>query len=182
MRGRSLPSPKAPDVRPTGAKMRQAIFNILSNRIAGASFLDLFAGTGIMGLEAISRGASNLTAVEENRKLLKELELTLEKFSIEAELIWGDVRKVLGQLDNRAFDIIFADPPYRSTLAKSVTHLVSRNGLLKPNGIMIIEHASTLDLEPELKDLNLSLADRRSYGQSSISLLVPSPERQGVTG
>src|SRR5579885_1525759 len=124
-RGRAIESPPGRDVRPTSSKIRQALFNILQSRLSpGFSegdyhFLDLFAGTGMMGIEALSRGASELIAVEADRKLAQNIIQSLEKLGLEGEVIAGDVRETLDKLPAYYFDVIFADPPYKTVLADS---------------------------------------------------------------
>jgi len=166
-RGRSITSPRGLDVRPTSSKIRQALFNILAGKIVDANFLDLFGGTGLMGIEALSRGAANLTTVELERKLAASISDSIAKLGFEAEVIVGDVRERLGDLRGSKFDIIFADPPYKSGLAKSVLQLVDKFDLLGEDGLLIIEQAK--DTEFSLDKSPLTLTDRREYGHTSIS-------------
>ncbi len=166
-RGRAISGPVGLEARPTASKMRQALFNILRNNLEGARFLDLFAGTGLMGMEALSRGAGSLVCVEENKRLARGIEADLKRLGFEGEVICADVRKVLPVLEPDSFDIIYADPPYGSRLYASVLHGVGKHELLSPDGVLVIEHAAKVELESE-KD-NLVEFDRRHYGQSSFS-------------
>jgi 16S rRNA (guanine(966)-N(2))-methyltransferase RsmD len=176
-RGRSISSPDGRAVRPTSSKIRQALFNILGKRVVDAQFLDLFGGSGLMGIEAISRGAAGLTTIEQDRKLAANISNSLAKLNYEADVIVGDVRERLGDLEGSKFDIIFADPPYKSPLAKSVLQLVDRYGLLSDDGIMIIEHAKETDLP--LEKVALKLTNQREYGQTSLSFFQKAaPETQ----
>lgn len=166
-RGRTIEGPVGLTARPTASKIRQAFFNILRNNVPGARFLDLCAGTGLMGLEALSRGARSLIAVEENRRLARGLELDLSRLGFEGEVICADVRKVLPLLDSGAFDIIYADPPYKSRIATSILQGVSKGRLLAPAGVLAVEHARA-DFLPE--DVSgLVQYDKRCYGQSAIT-------------
>lgn len=137
-----------------------------------ASFLDIFAGSGIMGIEALSRGARSLTAIEIASRLAADLETNLENLSYadRADVINGDARKILNHLPESSFDIIFADPPYQSPLCRSILPILSRRKILSKNGILMVEHAKIVDLkvEPSTFEL-LELIDRRDYGQSSVS-------------
>lgn len=169
-RGRSITSPSGYNVRPTSSKIRQALFNILASRIPGARFLDLFGGTGLMGIEALSRGAAELTTIEIERKLAANISNSLQKLKFEAEVIIGDVRERLDDLKGGKFDIIFADPPYKSPLAKSVLHLVDRYDLLSDDGILVIEHAREMELP--LEKIALRLTGRREYGQTCLSFFT----------
>lgn len=166
-KGRRIASPEGLAVRPTASKIRQAIFNILGARTADARFLDIFAGTGLIGLEALSRGAAQLTAVEENRKMTRAIQTSLQMLQFEAQVICADFRQVLPSLPKHSYDIIFADPPYKSPLAGSVLQTVDRCDLLAPQGIMLIEHVKGYELPENLR--NLTRGDTRHYGQTGIS-------------
>src|SRR6185369_11018132 len=143
-RGRTVPSPHEEGVRPTASKIRQAFFNILGAKTADADFLDIFAGTGLMGLEAASRGARSVTSIEENRRMGKAIESCFHHLGYEPSVIVGDFRKILSNFQPDAFDIIYADPPYQSRFAASVTELVDKLGLLRVSGIFAVEHARTI--------------------------------------
>jgi 16S rRNA (guanine966-N2)-methyltransferase len=166
-RGRAITGPAGEKLRPTGSKVRQAFFNILSNKLYSASFLDLCAGTGIMGIEALSRGASSLISVEEDRKAAKSIEANLKHLGYEAEVICGDVRKVLNILAGQTFDIIFADPPYKSEIQGTVLRMVEKHKLLADEGVLVIEHLKTL--APPENCESLVRSSLRNYGQTSLS-------------
>lgn len=166
-RGRSVEAPAGLEVRPTGAKVRQALFNILGSRVPGARFLDLCAGSGLMGLEALSRGAQSLIAVEENRKMSRIIEGNVKHLGYQAEVITADVRKVIPILEERCFDIVFADPPYKSQLASTVVSMIGKHQLLSDAGVLMVEHDRALAM-PDATD-SLVLVDRRVYGQTAIS-------------
>jgi 16S rRNA (guanine(966)-N(2))-methyltransferase RsmD len=155
------------EVRPTGAKVRQALFNILGQRVHGAHFLDLFAGSGLIGLEALSRGAESLIAVDENRKMTRMIESNVKHLGYQAEVITADVRKAIPVLEERHFSIVFADPPYKNQLASTVVQLAGKHQLLSDHGLMLVEHARNLPMPDETEEL--TLVDRRIYGQTAIS-------------
>ncbi len=172
-RGRLVASPSGNQVRPTASKVRQSIFNILGEKTIESSFLDLFAGTGIMGLEALSRGAAKLVSVEMNPSLSRALQKTLDQFSFQAELKVGDVKTELPRLSNHKFDIIYADPPYKSPLIENLVEMVSQANLLNEDGVLIIEHANTREaLQPQASG-KLVATDKRVYGQTSVSFFKP---------
>ncbi|MBI1271472.1 16S rRNA (guanine(966)-N(2))-methyltransferase RsmD [bacterium] len=168
-RGRTVPSPKGNLARPTAAKIRQALFNILGSRVKGASFLDLFAGSGIMGMEAMSRGADSLIAIEMDRKLALALKENYEHLGYEAQVMNDDARAAAGRLAARHFDIIFADPPYKSTLGQACIHLVDNKRLLKKGGLFILEHLHSFN--PDLESTGLVSTDQRKYGQTVITFI-----------
>ena len=168
-RGRVITGPEGLEVRPTGSKIRQAFFNILSNRVPGCAFVDVCAGSGLMGIEALSRGAGGLIAIEENRRLVQAIQANLKRLGFEdiSEVIAGDVRKALPLLNARESDVIFADPPYKSQLAEPILRLVDKHELLSDSGVLAIEHAA--DLAPPDSSDTLICYDRRKYGQTAVS-------------
>jgi 16S rRNA (guanine(966)-N(2))-methyltransferase RsmD len=166
-RGRRIASPEGMSVRPTASKIRQAIFNILGARVAGAHFLDIFAGSGLMGIEALSRGAELLVAIDENRKLTRAIEKNLVKLGYQATVIGGEFRQVLPKLQPASFDIIFADPPYKSPFVGSLLQSLDRRNLLKPDGLLAIEHAKGLKFPEGLE--NFRLLETRTYGHTGVS-------------
>lgn len=166
-RGRIISAPAGLRVRPTASKTRQAFFNILGGRTAGSRFLDLFAGSGLMGFEALSRGASALTSVEADRLLARAIEENLQRLGFSGEVICGQAIRVVSMLAPRQFDIIFADPPYGRGLAAETVEAVDRHRLLAGGGLMAVEHAAADEL-PALAGA-LEFCSRRKYGQCLLS-------------
>lgn len=155
-------------MRPTSSKVRQAFFNILGQSLAGKSFLDLFAGTGLMGMEALSRGAGPVLFVEENHHSVAAIKQSLADFHLEesGSVLRGDVLKILSGLSN-CFDIIYADPPYKKRLGPAVSALLCERTLLSDNGLLIIEHRHDDPLEHVSG--SLVMCDHRQYGQTGLS-------------
>ncbi len=112
-RGHHIPVPEVTGVRPTPSKARQALFNILGS-LEGTVVLDLFSGSGLMALEAISRGASATVSIESNRRVIRHLQGIRKQWGIEDcwQLLHGDVHVMLASLADRHFNLVFADPPY----------------------------------------------------------------------
>lgn len=171
-KGRQIKVPEGLSVRPTASKMRQALFNILGSRVPESHFLDLCAGTGVMGIEALSRGAASLTAVDESPRNVRAIENALKALKFDAEVIAGDVRDVVARLPAEHFDIIFADPPYKTKLPGAILELVDRKGLLKPDGILAVEHSRDYKFPENLS--TLVFAKKREYGQSAFSFFTHS--------
>jgi len=169
-RGRRIASPEGMTVRPTAAKIRQAFFNILGPRIVGAHFLDVFAGSGLIGLEALSRGAELLVSIEENRKMARAIEENLNKLGYKGTVIKSDFRAALPHLDAGSFDIIFADPPYKSPFAVNLLQALDHRSLLKSDGLVAIEHAKGHKFPEDL--VHFRLQDTRTYGRTGISFFV----------
>ncbi|MFN8553854.1 MAG: 16S rRNA (guanine(966)-N(2))-methyltransferase RsmD [Candidatus Obscuribacterales bacterium] len=166
-RGRIVPSPEGLAVRPTASKIRQAFFNILQTKVSDCDFLDVFAGSGLMGLEALSRGAKSLTSIESERRMVRALEDCLKSLGYEADVICGDYRHVLTTLPPLKFDIIFADPPYKTNYPNGVVEMVEKCALLKSDGVLAIEH--NRDFKFNQSERSLNMYDRRQYGTTAIS-------------
>jgi 16S rRNA (guanine966-N2)-methyltransferase len=171
-RGRRLRSPRGRRTRPTSEFLRQAIFNILAARVRGARFLDLFAGTGAVGLEALSRGASAVTFVERDAGSVETLRANVAAlgFSGRTRVIAGDALPMLARLEaaGAPFDIIFVDPPYARDLAARCMERLAHGGVLSENGILVVQtfHKTVL---PERVGLLARVRERR-YGESALVL------------
>jgi 16S rRNA (guanine(966)-N(2))-methyltransferase RsmD len=160
-------SPEGLAVRPTASKIRQAIFNILQAQVPDADFLDIFAGTGLMGIEALSRGAKSLVAIEQNRPMVRAIEASLKTLGYDGEVICSDYKQAMAILPPAKFDIVFADPPYKTNFPTAVVEVVERYDLLRAEGVLVIEHARGYKFgEPAG---SLRQRDCRIYGQSAIS-------------
>ena len=141
-RGRTLAGPRgAGGVRPTGGYVRQAVFNLLAPRVPGARVLDLFAGTGAVGLEALSRGAAAATFVDRH---VAGVAANVARLGCrdQAEIIRGEVLRVVARLgaQARSFEVIYADPPYAGGLAGATAHAVGAAGILARGGLLLVEH------------------------------------------
>jgi len=170
--GQSIEMPIHPGLRPTSPEMRQALFNILGKLVRNAHIMDLFAGSGMIGFEALSRGADFLTAVEKNTVCVDTIKANAQKLGYEkkTKIIQTDFRKAIASLNPGQFNIIFADPPYMSDHSKLLVKLIAQQKLLKPNGVLIVEHDKGVSLEPD--DPSMRLLECRHYGQSAFSFLA----------
>ncbi|ACF13664.1 methyltransferase [Chloroherpeton thalassium ATCC 35110] len=139
-------------VRPTTGRVRQTIFDLLAHRFdfEAAHVLDLFAGSGILGFEALSRGAEHATFVEQDAKTLKTLTASAAALSVEHQtnLLRTDAFRFL-QKTTDSFDLIFCDPPYRLEKLEQLAKLVFEKRLLKEHGFFILEHHSSLSFAQE---------------------------------
>ncbi|MDA8104265.1 MAG: 16S rRNA (guanine(966)-N(2))-methyltransferase RsmD [Nitrospiraceae bacterium] len=165
------------EIRPTSAKVREALFDILRNDIANASFLDLYAGTGAVGFEALSRGASRVAFVESVRTVSKEISGHIEKMGLgeKAEVYTEDAGRFIKRMLSTGmdFDIIFADPPYASDETEEILPLLDAGGLLKKGGCLIVEGPSKQVPHEELHSLRL--IKRYRYGDTSLTLYRKEP-------
>ncbi|AZR72869.1 16S rRNA (guanine(966)-N(2))-methyltransferase RsmD [Anoxybacter fermentans] len=168
-RGRKLKSGKGLKARPTTDRVKEALFSILGNYVIDANFLDLFAGFGGIGIEAISRGAKKAVFIELNPKHLKIIKenLTLTRFNDRAEVICGDVLKVLPKLNN-SFDIIYLDPPYEAGLYEKTLKIIYEKNLIQKDGIIVCEHNT--ELPPKLPD-HFKLLKYKSYGNIGLTFI-----------
>jgi len=148
MRRRVLETPRGLATRPTSDRLRETLFNVLAPRIEGASFLDLYAGSGAVGIEALSRGASRVVFVERAQPALKVLKSNLEKlgvkegFQVESASVMTYLRRECPQSAS-AFDVVFLDPPYDATDEYDAALGIlggTSGGLLSVGAILIAEH------------------------------------------
>ena len=148
LKSRKIISPKGANVRPTLSKTRESLFNVLSNLIEfdGAVFFDVFAGSGIMGFEAFSRGFAQVDFVEKDRKTFNLLKENAKNLQINAGFYFGDALKVLKNT-KKSYDVIYVDPPYALGLYDDVIRIISENKLLKTGGILVLEHPENLEID-----------------------------------
>ena len=160
-------------IRPTADRTREAIFNILGSRVVTANVLDLFAGTGALGFEAISRGAKAVIFVENDRKALSIITRNIQhlKLENEADVIKLSVLKGLDFLAHHVtkFEIVFLDPPYGKGMVLPVLQRLDEFGTVSQDAVIVVEHASTESIQVE--NGALQLYDQRRYGNSLVSFL-----------
>lgn len=176
-KGRRLQSISGTAVRPTADQVREALFNILSQKVAGSCVLDLFAGTGALGVEALSRGARCAVFVDNASRPLTVLRKNLHQFSLlsQSRVIRWDISKNLNclkPLQNR-FDLVFMDPPYHNNLVPVALSNLLRVHCLAPGATIVAEHERHFDIAPP--DASISITDRRRYGQTSLTFFYFNP-------
>lgn len=167
-KGRKVFAPDEKIVRPTLSKIRESIFNTLFSimNFEGKYFLDTFAGSGIMGLEAISRGFEYVLALEKNHKVAKILKENYENIKIKPNLIIGDSLKLLPKLE-RKFDVVYIDPPYFSGIYEECLKKIQENFLLKDCGIVILEHVANVTWE----EFGFKLIKQKKYSGKFVTFL-----------
>jgi len=139
-RSRKISFLEAPGLRPTGDRIRETLFNWLGININGAHCLDLYAGSGILGLEALSRGASTCTALENNPTVVKQLHANCNELGADLSIINADSIKFLQHKNSgRVFDIVFIDPPFSKTLHTESCALLESNGWLAYDALIYCE-------------------------------------------
>jgi len=170
-RGRKLSCPKTLNIRPTSDRVRENLFNILSARCEGATFLDLFAGVGTVGLEAISRGAKRAMFVDESAQSLKYLKKNLELCKDRSQIIPANVLNALNvfQKQKMKFDIIFIDPPYDDDWSKRSLEKIDQLNLLEADALIIVQHSKREKIGNDWK--RFSEMDQRRYGDTILTFL-----------
>ena len=151
-RGRWLPVVDLPGLRPSGDRSRETLFNWLQGRLRGAAVLDLFAGTGVLGLEAVSRGAASAVLVEKARLAATQLSATIEMLGGESgshvSVVQADALEWLESQPSSSFDLVFIDPPFGQDLAGAAIGELQRGGHMKPDGLVYLETARSEVLPP----------------------------------
>jgi len=165
-KGKRLKIPKR-GIRPTKAVVRQAIFNIIRDKICCAVILDVFAGTGALGIEAIARGAKYAVFIE---KVPKTLFYNLKIFNLanRTKVISGDFRMGLRKSRNLKYDIIFIDPPYKMGYLSKTLQLIAHYNLLEHNGVIVAEHYTK---EQFFLPENYSVIKEKHYGETAVSFI-----------
>lgn len=186
--GRRLRSPQGQGTRPTTARVREALMNVLANGLEDAHWLDLFSGSGVMGCEAIQRGAARVWAVENNARIAavcrQNLELVAAARSepVEIRVIRRDLMPWLdaGRPESvEPFTHVYVDPPYAAGHYQSTLERLRTREWITSNGLVICEYASSNELHPPS---DWTEVDRRRYGTSSLLFLSPREHCRGGTG
>jgi 16S rRNA (guanine966-N2)-methyltransferase len=172
-KGRILHFPSGSKERPTTDFLREALFNLLGS-MQDKTFLDLFAGSGSVGLEAVSRGAQGVFFVEKNKHLVEVIKKNIQTCCLDknCRTIAGDIESGLRDLFKKKyeFDIIFADPPYNREFVRTTLKLLSKYNVLKKDGIIVIQH-SIKEKFTEFADDNIYQTDQRIYGDNELTFL-----------
>lgn len=177
--GRRLRVPHGRVTRPTSDRVREALFSTLGGRVVGAQVLDLFAGSGALGIEAASRGAAHVTFVERDHRVAEVLRGNLEALGIEATTHVGDAAGFIARLDPQAepvFDLVLCDPPYTLSSAALARLLVGLVGSVRlhAQALVIAERARHSE-PPMVPEQELHVADVRTYGDTVLYYIGRGP-------
>jgi len=175
LKGRRISSLSGLSTRPTSDMVREAIFNIIGDDIKGSFFLELYAGTGAMGIEAVSRGAAHAVLIEGGQKASEIIRKNIEYCDIadKAKLIKWDIEKNLGcikNMDNK-FDIIFLDPPYEKDLVKKTLKNLCLCDAIGSEAYVIVQHSKDEPLDIKEMEEFYSLEKDKRYGKNIVSFL-----------
>ncbi len=172
LRGRKVPSPDHPGVRPTSDRIKESLFNIIRDNVEGGVFLDLFSGTGNIGFEAISRGAKAVYMVDNNKLSFSSIKSTAKSFGVNPYIILSDYNLALKNFEHKGikFDCIFIDPPYETMLAEYAIKQIEEMGLLAEGGIIVWENSIPLKKLDNFKS-SFTIYDTRKYGEIQLVFL-----------
>jgi 16S rRNA (guanine966-N2)-methyltransferase len=165
--GRRLVVPPGASTRPTADRVREALFSVLGDRVAGAGVLDLFAGSGALGLEALSRGAASATFVDRDPAAIRAVRANLDALGIAATVRRADARAFLRTASSAAcaYDVVFLDPPYKQAERLGEELSVTLPAVLAPGAVVVAESDRRSPLL-----LDLALLDERRYGDTLIRI------------
>ncbi len=180
-RGKKLGTFAGTSIRPTADRVREALFSILLSRLGsleGLQVLDLFAGTGALALEALSRGAADAVLIEPNARACALIRRNADRcgLSDHLTLLRGSAPSLLSRLtDHKSFDLIFLDPPYGRGLLLPALIAICEQGLLAPEGLICVEAPRTERLPNSISDLEVM--DQKHYGATTLTFLALSPRK-----
>ncbi|MDX9887672.1 MAG: 16S rRNA (guanine(966)-N(2))-methyltransferase RsmD [Anaerovoracaceae bacterium] len=168
-RGRRLETPRDYSVRPTSDRVKEAIFSMISQDIDQSIVLDLFAGTGSLGLEALSRGAKHCYFIDNERESIRLLKSNISycKADNEATVFVGDFKYAMSKI-KEAIDIAFLDPPYETKFLDEALEQVSRQGFMAPGGLVITEHGPKKIMPDSIG--SLEKIKEKKYGQVHVTI------------
>lgn len=173
LKGKKLYSVRDQSIRPTADRLRESIFNILSHRVLKAVVLDLFSGTGAMGIEALSRGAESALFVDNRKDALSVLKRNIDSCKLDqiARVFKWDIRQNLNCIRSNTpnFDLVFIDPPYNKNLIKPSLFNLDQSNSLKDGACIVIEHSLLESIPTDLAAFDLT--DQRKYGKTLVSFL-----------
>lgn len=175
-RGTKLYTLEGLDTRPTLDRVKEPLFSILQFELPEATVLDLFAGSGALGLEAISRGANKAILCDKSKEAIHIMEQNVEKLRVKSQIqifqkSYLSTLEIL-KMQNEKFDIVFLDPPYATDFAEIASQKIAEYNLLKENGIIIIETDQTEKVVLNIEKSNLfEIVDQRKYGRVTLLFL-----------
>ena len=167
-KGRRLRSIDGLATRPTTDRVKENLFNIIGPYLDGLDFLDLFAGSGSIGIEAKSRGANRVVMVERSRSCLQVIRANLEHTGLEAQVVSGSIPQVLSVVRARhgQFHIVFMDPPYQRGLTETTLAASAHHGLLAEGGLLVAEYSAKEEIPRQL--LNLEAVRTETYADTCL--------------
>lgn len=177
-KGRILKSVPGMNTRPTTDKVKESIFNMIVPYLQGGIVLDLFAGTGGLGIEALSRGMDHGIFIDHDRKSIEVIKSNIEAagFTEAAEIYKNEAERAIKALEKRKiqFDLIFLDPPYKLEILERLIGKLIQSRLVSPNGMIVCEHDSKVQMSDEIE--SAQVIKRAEYGSTGITIYRNSKE------
>lgn len=172
-RGTKLYTLEGDSTRPTLDRVKESIFNIIQRDIKDSIFLDLFAGSGAIGLEAASRGAKKAILCDKSKEAMQIIKKNILKTHLEnvVETYLLDFRALLNDKLNEKLDIVYIDPPYKSDFAIQAVNIILENNLITKDSLILIETDRKEEVEEKLKKVDVRIIDERKYGRAEIFFL-----------
>lgn len=170
LKGRKIEGFEIEGTRPTMDRVKESLFAIIQNKINNSICLDLFSGSGNLGIEAVSRGAKRVYLVDHNKQAIKIINNNIEKFDIKENCIVlnSDYKTAIKELNNSKFDIIFLDPPYKTNYIEEAIILIEKYHILTENGIIVCESDN---LDKVIYSSNYREIKNKKYGDKYIVIL-----------
>lgn len=172
-RGTKLYTLEGTNTRPTLDRVKESIFNIIQNKIQGAKILDLFAGSGAIGLECLSRGAEKAILCDQSKQAIEIIKKNIEKTHMEekTKIYNTDFETCLEKVQGEQFDIIYIDPPYETNYIKKSLEKIIELGIAKKESIIIAETDDEKRILKEIEKTEIKIVDKRKYGRATIIFL-----------
>lgn len=176
-----LKTPEGLETRPTTDRIKETLFNMLQQKLSGSVFLDLFSGSGAIGIEALSRGADHSYFVENNREAIACIQFNLEhtKLKDKATILSMEVIQALRELEHKGikFDIIFMDPPYRNEYEKQVLEFLENSTLIYEDTLILFEASLDTDVE-YIENMNYKITKIKNYKTNKHIFVMPYKEQE----
>ena len=172
-RGTKLYTLEGENTRPTLDRVKGSIFNIIQNEIEGAKILDLFAGSGAIGLEFLSRGAQKAVLCDNSKEAINIIKKNIEKTHMEqqVQILNDDFEECIEKLKNEEFDIIYLDPPYATNYIYKAIEKITKLEIAQEQSLIIIETDDEQRIEKEIEKTETEIVDKRKYGRATIIFL-----------
>lgn len=173
-RGTNLYTLEGMETRPTLDRVKESLFNIINERIYDSQVLDLFSGSGAIGLEFASRGAKEVLLCDKSKKATEIIQKNIQKTHLEenVKLYNCDFKELLQKIKNKKFDFIYLDPPYKTNYIKEAIEEIIKLNIKDEEGFIIAETDEPDRLEDNIKNLDVKIVDKRKYGRACLFFIV----------